>query len=329
MFTGQSWRAHAFGEPLDVLHLEEDSWSEAPAGQVIVRVAAAGIGLPDVLIMRGAYPGVTKPPITPGQEVVGEVVEVAPGSAFAMGDRVMGMTPFGDGLGGCGTYAYVREAKAIRAPAALSDAEAAGFLLAFRTAHSALIDRVPVTAGQSLVILGAAGSSGAAAIQLGKALGATVVAVAGGQVKCEFCRTIGADATIDYQTVDDLGEAIKAALGGTGADILFDPVGGETAASAVKALGRGGRVAMLGYASGDWLLPNPLDMVLRNYSVMGVFAGGYTAAEDAAAYRDLVEMVADGRIRTPVGRIFDFAGVPVAIETLKSPPPGKSIIRIA
>jgi len=270
---------------------------------------------------------VSQPPVTPGQEVAGEVVEVAPGSAFAPGDRVMGMTPFAEGSGGCGDFAYVREAKACRAPACLTDEAAAGFLIGFRTAHAALVDRVPVEPGQSVVVLGAAGSSGSAGIQLAKALGAQVIAVAGGPAKCDFCRSIGADVAIDYRAAGDLGEAIRAAAGGRGADVLFDPVGGESAVAAVKGLGRGGRVAMLGFASGTWLKPDPLDLVLRNYGVLGVFAGGYTADEDQAAYRYLVGLAEEGRIRTPVGQVWSFAEVPSAIASLQAPPPGKSVIR--
>jgi NADPH:quinone reductase len=326
MIRNRVWRARTFGLPEEVLRLEEEDLAPPAEGRMIVRVAAAGIGLPDVLLLKGAFPGVNQPPVTPGQEVAGEVVEVAPGSAFAVGERVMGMTPFFEGFGGCGDFAYVNEAKAVRAPASLTDEEAAGFLLAFRTAHAALVDRVPVQPGQAVVVLGAAGSSGAAGIQLAKALGAQVIAVAGGQAKCDFCLSIGADVAIDHRAVADLGEAIKTAVGSRGADVLLDPVGGESAAAAAKALGRGGRVAMLGYASGTWLEPDPLDMVLRNYGVIGVFAGGYTADEDQAAFRYLVGLAEEGRIRTPLGRVSNFGETPAAVADLQAPPPGKSVI---
>ena len=116
MLKGLIWQADSFGSPENVITLKEHIFAPPSAGRIIVRVAAAGVAMPDVLLLQGAYPGVNNPPITPGQEVVGEVVEVAPHSAFRVGDRVMGMTPFSDGLGGCAEFAYVNEAKAILAP---------------------------------------------------------------------------------------------------------------------------------------------------------------------------------------------------------------------
>jgi NADPH:quinone reductase len=239
MVTGRVWRAHAFGDPASVLHLEEECFASPPQGRILVRVAAAGIGLPDLLLLGGRFPGVSKPPITPGQEVVGEVVEIAKGSNFAIGDRVMGMTPFMEGQGDFGEYAFVVEAKAIHAPDLLSDEMAAGFLIGFRTAHAAFVDRAPIRAGQTVLILGGAGSSGAAAIQLATAPGARVTAVAGGPEKCAFCLRIGASAAIDHKAVADLSLALREAAGPSGIDLIFDPVGGATAKAAAITLGRG------------------------------------------------------------------------------------------
>lgn len=328
MLKGQIWRARAFGDPEAVLRLEEQSFPPPQSGRLLVRVAAVGIGLPDFLLIGGKFPGVTAPPITPGQEVVGEIVEVAEASSFRPGDRVMGLTPFMEGAGGCGQYSYVVEAKAIQAPVFLTDEAAAGFLIGFRTAYAALVNRTPVRPGQTVLILGAAGSSGAAAIQLALALGARVVAIAGGPAKCDFCRKIGAEIAIDYKATTDLRKAIYDAAP-AGVDVVFDPVGGLTAEAAVSAIARNGRVALIGYASGGWLKPDPLDMVLRNYDVCGVFAGGYSIIEDQAAYRHLLDLASQKQISTPLGMVSPFKDVPAAISTLRNPFPGKSVITLA
>lgn len=195
MFKGRILKAEAFGAPLEVLKLSERDWGAPPPGCLLVKVDACGLGLPDMLMTMGVYPIVPAPPVTPGQEITGEIVEVPAGSRFKPGDRVMGIAQFGDGLqyGGLSDYAYIRESQTLLVPDSLSTEEAAGFLVGFRTAYAALADRTPVGEGDVVAVLGGAGSSGSATIALGKALGATVIAVAGGDEKCEFCKAIGAD----------------------------------------------------------------------------------------------------------------------------------------
>jgi NADPH2:quinone reductase len=269
--------------------------------------------------------------VTPGQEVSGEVVATPDGSAFNVGDRVMGVTPFGgEGLtfGGMADYAYVREPQTLHVPDGLSVEEAAGFLVGFRTAYAALVQRLPVAAGDVLVVLGAAGSSGVTAVSLGKALSATVIAVAGSDEKLEFCKSIGADHALSYKSGDFVQEILDL-TDGRGADAIFDPVGGETATKSLKAIARFGRIGIVGFAAGGWVTLDPLDMVLRSYSAVGVFAAAYTAAEDRDAYAELFNMAQQGRIRTPVGKVYGFDEAIQAIQAMASPLPGKHIVRVS
>lgn len=176
-------------------------------------------------------------------------------------------------------------------------------------------------------MLGAAGSAGGAAVQLGRALGAQVIAVAGGEPKLEFCRQHGAHETIDYRS-EDVAEKILELTDGRGADLIYDTVGGATATVAVNGLARGGRIALIGLASGAPVALNAMDMLLRNYSAVGVLATPLSPEDEAAAWQRLSELAADGRITTPVGRVYAFADVPAMVAGQSAPAPGKSVVRV-
>ena len=201
------------------------------------------------MMAAGAFPLLGEPPFGLGEEVCGEVLAVGPGSGFFVGDRIMGITAFLDGWGGYAEYAYVLEQSAARVPERFTDEQAGGFPIGFRTAYAGLVERTSLRTGEHLVVLGGAGSSGVAAILLGKALGATVTAVAGSPEKVAFCRSIGADHAVSRHSAD-LAKELTEATGGHGVDLIYDVVGGETAATAVKALARNGRIAIVGFASG-------------------------------------------------------------------------------
>ncbi|ANQ75902.1 MULTISPECIES: zinc-binding dehydrogenase [Rhodococcus] len=289
----------------------------------LVRVAACGVGLPDLLMVKGHYPLTPIPPVQPGQEVVGIVVEAGAKANFGVGDRVMGLTPFTEGHGGFGDHAYIRAPKAVLAPSTLSDAEAAGFMIGFRTAHAALISRLTVRAGQTIAVLGASGSSGLAAIALSKALGARVIAVGSSMEKLTYCANAGADDCIDHR-VSDVGDELLALTGGIGVDVLFDPVGGAVAAQAVKGVRSRGSVAVIGFASGSWIDAAMGDVVLHNLALVGVFAGGFSAEEDEAMNRTLLEMAEQGLIRPALGSSYAFSEVSDVLHRLdQGMPPGK------
>jgi NADPH2:quinone reductase len=328
VFEGRAWRVVSFGDPLVGVQLQEVSWPDPPQGQVLVRVRAAGAGFPDAMMVSGHFPGLDKPPFGLGEEVAGEVVAVAPGSGFAVGERVMGITAFQEGWGGYADYAYVSEQSTVHIPPAMTDEQAGGFMIGYRTAHAGLVERAPVKAGQVLLVLGAAGSSGVTAIQLGKALGAEVIAVAGSEEKLGFCARFGADHAIDYRN-SDLTEEIGKITGGRGVDLIYDPVGGDTAAQAVRSLARNGRIAVVGLASGATVKIDTLDLLVRSYSAVGVFAGGFTPEEDAAAWGRLLDLAEREVITTPVGKVYSFDEVPAMIRQQATPPPGKSVVRIS
>ncbi len=323
------WRSTRFGAPRDVLNLEETQLPSLKKGTLLIRVMACGVGLPDLLMTKGVYSLVPQPPVTPGQEVAGEVVATGSGSSFAVGDRVMGITLFTRGSGGYADYAMTKESRSRRIPSTFSDEEAAGFLIAYRTAYAALVERAALACNEVLLVLGAAGSSGVAAIQLGKALGATVIAVAGSGDKRAFCLSAGANHVLDYKTCDIPTEVLRITAN-NGADVIFDPVGGELGTKALKCIARFGRLALIGFASGSWPTLDPADMVMRNYSAVGVFLGGFSAEEDVIAFDRLCEMAERRALKTLIGKVGSFAEVPEIIHLLESnPPPGKLVVRIA
>ncbi|SNT18053.1 NADPH2:quinone reductase [Asanoa hainanensis] len=325
---GVAWRLLAFGDPREVVRQERLRYDDPPAGEVLVRVRAAGAGYPDAMMAAGAFPLLGEPPFGLGEEVCGDVVAVGADAPFTVGERIMGITAFLRGWGGYAEYAYVRAGSAVAAPAGFTDEQAAGFPIAYRTAYAGLVERAALRPGEHLVVLGAAGSSGVAAIQLGKALGATVTAVAGSPEKLAFCRSIGADHAVSRHSTD-LTKELLAATGGKGADVVYDVVGGDTAAAAAKALGRGGRLAIVGFASGAPVTLDPVDMLLRNYSAVGVLADAHSREGEAVVWARLAELAGQGALTTPVGKVRSFDQVPTMIAEQTNPPAGKIVVRVA
>jgi len=324
----KTWRADSFGEPADVLCLQEIAIPEPSDRYMVVRVLVAGVGLPDVLMLKGIYPLVKTPPVSPGQELVGEVVAVASGSKFSVGDRVMGTSNFPQAQGAFSEYCVMPEGGACLAPAVLSNEQAAGFIIPFKTAYVGLVLRCALKAGETLLVLGGSGSSGQAAIQLGKCLGATVIAVASSQDKLDFCKAMGADHVISYRD-GNMAAAVSGLTNGKGVDVVFDPVGGKTSEQTTNCIARHGRIGLVGFASGSWPTFQPVDMVMKNYSAVGVFAGNISSAETRACFETLGAYADQGKLVTPVAQVFDFENVPTALELMeKAPPSGKFVIKI-
>jgi NADPH2:quinone reductase len=328
MFSGRAWRLVRFGTPEDGIELQEFTWPEPAPGQILIRVRTAGAGYPDAMMTAGHFPLLGNPPFGLGEEAAGEVVAVPAGSRFSVGDQVTGITDFLEGWGGYAEYTYLREHSTIRIPEGMTDEEAGGFPIGFRTAYAGLIERAPIEAGQVLLVLGAAGSSGAAALQLGKALGATVIAVAGSQEKTDFCKRHGADHVVNHRT-DDLPARIAELTAGHGADVIFDPVGGETALAALKAIARHARAVIIGLASGKPVPLDSMDMLLRSYSAVGVLSLPGSPETEAAVWKHLADLASERAITTPVGQVYDFQHVPAMISGQAAPPAGKSVVRIA
>ncbi len=321
-----AWQAGEFGEPLDVLALKDMEEPVPGPGEVLIKVKAVGLGLPDLMAVQGRYPFVTVPPAIPGHSFAGTIESTGPGSAFAPGMRVMARTMYKNQAGALAEYALARAFDTFPSPDALDDAQAAGFVVPFHTAHVGLVSRGKLAGGETLLVLGGSGASGSAAISLGKALGARVIATARGEAKAGFCRTLGADHVIDT-TTSHIGEALRELTDGYGADVIFDPVGGEPSDQAVQAIATGGRLVLIGISAGLQTL-NPLDMIGRTYSVIGAGLPNRTEAERAEAVADLDRLVSSGKILVPIEGRYDFEEVPGMIARLGGDIMGRHIINI-
>ena len=245
----RAWQVQGAGEPIDVLRLVEREPPEPGPGEVRIRVTAAGLGLPDVFMCRSTYPLTPPLPFTPGQEATGTVTAVGEGARLSIGDRIMCVTSFSGGDGSFAEECLAAARGAFPVPDGLTDAEAAGFWIPHLTGWIGLVDRGELVEGDWLAVLGAAGGSGIAAVQLGRALGARVVAIVSDDVRAAFCRELGAEATINHGD-GPLAPALRDLTGGRGVDLLYDPVGGALAEDAAGALARYGRLLAVGFASG-------------------------------------------------------------------------------
>jgi len=268
-------------------------------GQVAIDVQAAGVNFPDVLIIQGKYQFKPELPFTPGSELSGVVRAVGDGvTAVKPGDRVIAFTA----SGAFAQQVIVPQQALMPMPPGMDFDTAAAVTLTYGTSHHAVVDRAALQPGETMLVLGAAGGVGLAAIEIGKALGARVIAAASSEEKLAVCREHGADVTIDYST-QDLREAIKAATDGKGPDVIYDPVGGEYAEPAFRSIGWRGRYLVIGFANGEIpKLPFNL-MLLKGASVVGVFWGEFAKREPAAnakAMRQLMGWMAEGKVRPHV-----------------------------
>jgi NADPH:quinone reductase len=314
----KAWQVHGAGEPADVMRMVERQLRDPGPGQVKIEVSAAGIGLPDVLMCRGTYPLTPPGPFTPGQELAGTLIAVGSGVDISVGMRVMGVSDFMNGNGSFAGEALAAADTVLPVPDAMDDCAAAGFWIPNMTAWIGLVDRGHLQAGQRLVVLGAAGGTGIAAVQLGKALGAEVFAVAGDESRAEFCRSYGADHAIVCRndTVADgrpVAHALREATDWHGVDMIFDPVGGAQGTSAMGALARDGKHLAIGFASGTWPTVDVQMMTLTNTSLVGVLAAGYSRDHIDGILQGLTAMMNRGELRGTVLEKVPFDEVPQAL----------------
>jgi NADPH2:quinone reductase len=313
----RAWRVEVTGEPATALTEADVPAPEPGPGQVLVRVLAAPVNFPDVLLCRGQYQVRPEPPFTPGVEACGEVVALGPGvSGPAVGDRVVGTCVLPHGS--FAEQALMDAAVALPAPAGMPVAAAAGFVIAYQTGWFGLHDRARLQPGETLLVHAAAGGVGTAAVQLGKAAGARVVAVVGGPDKAEVARRCGADVVVDRRT-EDVVAVVKEVTGGRGADVVFDPVGGDAYAQSTKVVAFEGRIVVVGFASGTMPQPPLGHALVKNYAIIGLHWGLYAQLDPArvrAAHHELVRLAADGAIRPVVGERVDFDGLPAGAQRL-------------
>ncbi|WP_405416088.1 NADPH:quinone oxidoreductase family protein [Streptomyces rubiginosohelvolus] len=301
----QAWRVHRNGEPGEVMRLEETDRPTPGDGQVLVEVRAANVNFPDALLCRGQYQVRPPLPFTPGVEVCGTTED---------GRRVLATPALPHG--GFADYVVADEAALLPAPDALDDAEAAALHIGYQTGWFGLHRRAHLQPGETLLVHAAAGGVGSAAVQLGKAAGARVIGVVGGPDKAAVARELGCDLVIDRRS-EDIVAAVKEATGGRGADVVYDPVGGDAYAKSTKCVAFEGRILVVGFASG--VIPTPAlnHALVKNYSVVGLHWGLYNTKDPAAVracHEELTKLAEQGIVKPLISERVAMAGAADAVQ---------------
>jgi NADPH2:quinone reductase len=283
-------------------------------GQVVIAVAAAGVSFPDVLMSRGLYQ--TKPPLpfVPGIEVAGTVRSAPDGSGFAAGDRVMAVTM----VGGFAEIATAPSALTCPLPRQLSMEQGAGLILNYHTAHFALTRRAGLTAGETVVVHGAAGGVGTAVIQVARALGATVAAVTSSRAKADMARSAGADSVID--SGEDWPALVRTLNAGRGADVIVDPVGGDRFDESLRCLAPGGRLVVVGFTEGRIPTVAANRLLLRNIAVVGAAWGAWLGGDPelfVATVAALHPMIEAGQVAPALGATYPLGDAADALRLIE------------
>jgi NADPH2:quinone reductase len=288
---------------VDALEWKEQATPEPGPGQVLLELKAASLNFPDLLIVQNKYQMKPPLPFVPGSEYAGVVRALGEGvKHLQIGQAVACLT----GTGGFATHALAPAERCMPLPTGFPFEDAAAFIMTYATSHHALIDRGQLKAGETVLVLGAAGGVGTAAIQIAKAQGARVIAAASSEDKLALCKQIGADAGINYAT-QDLREAIKAATEGKGPDVIYDPVGGDLAEPAFRSIAWRGRYLVVGFAASPTIPTLPMNLpLLKGASLVGVFWGDFARREpqaNAAMMQSLAQWYAQGKIKPVIDRV--------------------------
>lgn len=297
-------------------------WKEVPtptpgAGEVLIRIEAASLNFPDLLIVQNKYQFKPPLPFVPGSEYAGLVEAVGEGvTQLRLGQRVACLS----GTGGFATHTVAKAALCLPLPPTFPAVDAAAFIMTYATSHHALLDRGALKPGETVLVLGAAGGVGTAAIQIAKVAGARVIAAASTDEKCALCQRLGADATVNYSR-DNLRDALKALTDGRGPDVIYDPVGGELAEPAFRSIAWRGRYLVIGFAAGPIpALPMNLPL-LKGASLVGVFWGDFARREpqaNAAMLAELARWAAEGKIKPVIDRTMPMAELKAAYARMAS-----------
>ncbi len=272
------------------------------AGEVAIDVKAAGVNFADTVIIQGTYQLRPEFPFVPGLEVAGTVAELGAGvDTVAVGDRVVGIP----NIGAFAERVAVKAQAVVPIPDAMDFETAASFAVAYSTSHMALGYRAGLREGETLVVFGAAGGVGLTAVEIGKIMGAEVVACAGTREKLDLCAARGADHVVDYGE-EDIRERVREITGGRGADVIYDPVGGAAFDAAMRSVAWEGRIVVIGFASGDFNQARTNILLVKNIAVMGFYWGSYSMHRPAAigeSMAELVRMWEAGRLRPHISRV--------------------------
>jgi NADPH2:quinone reductase len=300
----------AWGGP-ESLVVKEIATPVPKAGEVLIKIRAAGVNFPDVLIIQKKYQVQPELPFSPGAEVSGTVAALGEGvTSLAVGDRVAALCT----TGGFAEEIVLEASRCVKIPEALSFEVAAGFMLAYGTSWHAIRDRAVLLPGETMLVLGAAGGVGLSAVEIGKAIGARVVAAASTDEKCAICQQHGADEVINY-TTEELRAGIKRTCG-AGPDVIYDPVGGKFSEAAFRSIGWRGRHLVIGFAAGD-IPALPLNLaLLKGASLVGVFWGDFVRREPANNMKGIGEMLGwmkEGKIKPLISKTYSLDEAPQAL----------------
>lgn len=316
----KAWQINELGQPQDVLTLVDVPVPAPGAGQVAVRVLAAALNFPDVLMCQGKYQVRPDLPFTPGVEICGEITAfgegVVPGDGIRVGARVLGSPAIP--AGGFAQFALMDATDVHLAPAALDDAQAASFWIGYQTSWFALHRRAMLQPGETLLVHAAAGGVGSSAVQLGKAAGARVIGVVGGPEKARFATELGADVVIDRHA-QDFVQVVKEVTQGHGADVIYDPVGGDTYDRSTKCIAFEGRIVVIGFAGGRIQSAALNHALIKNYSILGLHWGLYKSKIPelmTQCHATLTQLAQDGIAVPLVSERIGLDGVPDALRRL-------------
>lgn len=307
----RAWQVAELGDPADVLRLVDAPEPVAGPDQLRVRVHAVALNFPDVLLCQGKYQERPPLPFTPGQEVCATVLD-----GPRAGERVLGSTPMPHG--GLAEQALMPTASAFPVPEGMPDAKAASLFITYSTGHVGLHRRAQLREGETLLVHAGAGGVGSAAIQLGRAAGARVIATAGGPEKAQVCRDLGADVVVDY-LADDFVAVVKDVTAGRGADVVYDAVGGDTFDKSRRCVAFEGRIVVVGFAGGRIADAPTNHALVKNYSVVGLHWGLYRTYEPeifARTHDALTALWEQGLIDPLVGAEVPFEQAPEALTRL-------------
>ncbi|MFL2753784.1 MAG: NADPH:quinone oxidoreductase family protein [Gammaproteobacteria bacterium] len=303
--------------PVESHKIEEIEDPRAEAGQVIVDVKAAGVSFPDVLIVQGKYQFQPPFPFSPGGEIAGIISEIGEGVVdWKVGDRVIAMT----GNGGIAEKVVAFEMTLMPLPDSMDFKDGAAFPLNYGTTYYALKQRGQLQAGETLLVTGAGGGVGTTAIEIGKAMGARVIAAASSDEKLEIAKNLGADEVINYSD-GELKEKVKALTEGLGADVIYDPIGGDIFMQCMRCINWKGRVLVIGFASGP--IPEvPTNLaLLKGCSIVGVFWGRFTGAEpeeNSQNFDELFALHAEGKLKPQITKSYSLDDAAEAIASLEN-----------
>lgn len=302
-----------YGPPSSLV-LEEVPSPEPGPKEVRVKIHACSVNFPDTLMIQGLYQFKPPMPFSPGSDIAGVVSAVGEGvKHLKVGDKVFGLIPHG----GFAEEAVAPARLVFPKPPMMPDEVAAAFMMTYATSYHALKDRAHLKAGESLLVLGAAGGVGLAAVELGKLMGARVIAAASTDEKLALCKDYGADALINYHT-QDLKEQTKALTQGRGADVVYDPVGGDYSEAALRATAWGGRLLVVGFPAGIPKIPLNLPL-LKGCSIVGVFWGRFTSENpqlNLQNTQELINMYAQGKLKPHIHRFYALEEAPQALQDM-------------